>query len=297
MKNILAENSRLWLGAFALVAFGALAGCVSDDADPAEEETGGTGGSGASTTGGSGGSTGGSAGTSSGGPPGTACAAFITLPASNPGIADFEAYEGQMPLGEWSLPLGDDTATGIFTGPFGYGDDEVNVEGDETAITFAMVPGHDSEYALGIADPLADEYGGGMGMWLSACLDVTAFTGISFWARGIAPTGEAKLSLMMNETTSTMPSSGTKKGTCDGTDTGDAPTCVHPTYMFPVTDEWTEVRVPWSEMTAGRAVSTPVVPDGHNVWQVQFDIALMWTDDGTPIAAEYDLQIDDLAFY
>jgi hypothetical protein len=299
MVNTLAEKSRLsWLGAFALLASGSLVGCISDDADPAEDETGGKGGSGASTTGGSGGSTGGTGG---GGPPGTACAAVIAVPASNPGIADFDAYEGQMPLGKWSLPLGDDTATGVFTGPFGYGDDDVDEEGQGIPETFAMVPGNDSPYALGIADTLADEYGGGMGMWLSACLDASAFTGISFWARGIAPTGEAKLSLLMNETTSTMPSSGTKKGTCDGTDSEDAPTCIHPTHMFPVTDEWTEVRVPWSEVTAGRAVSVPVVPDGHNIWQVQFDIALMWADDGTgvyaPIPAEYELQIDDLAFY
>jgi hypothetical protein len=301
MVNTLARNSRLWLGALALLAGGSLVGCVSDDADPAEEETGGTGGSGASTTGGSGGSTGGTGGTSSGGPPGTACEAFIALPASTPGIADFETYGGQMPLGEWSAPLGGETASGVLTGPFGYGDDEPNDEGQTMPETFAMVPGNDSEYALSIADTEADEYGGGMGLWFSACLDVSGFTGISFWARGIAPKGVAKLSILMNETTSTMPSSGTKKGTCDGTDTGDAPTCVHPTNMFPVTDEWTEIRVPWENFTAGKALTAPIVPDGHNIWQIQFDVELVWVDDGTgvyvPTPAEYELVVDDIAFY
>src|SRR5262245_59688690 len=111
MKNTLTENSRIWLGAFALLAFGSLVGCISDDSDPADDdETGGTGGSGASTTGGSGGSS--TGGTGGGGPPGTACASVITIPTSSPGISDYEGYEGQMPLKDWSSPLGGDTAIG-----------------------------------------------------------------------------------------------------------------------------------------------------------------------------------------
>lgn len=306
MKNKLLEHSRLWLGAFALLAFGSLAGCISDDSDPAEDdETGGTGGSG--TGGSSGSATGGSSGSATGGsggggPAGTACAAPIRIPSSSPGIADFEGYMGQMPLKDWSMALGGETASGVFTGPFGYGDDDVDAAGQPIPETFAMVTGNDSEYALGIADTLAEEYGGGMGMWLSACLDASAFTGISFWVRGTAPTGMAKLSLLMNETTSAEPASATaKKGTCPGIDSGDAPTCVHPSHMFAVTDDWTEVRVAWSAMTPGTAVSTPVRPDGHNIWQIQFDVGLVWVDDGTgvyvPTPAEYAFEIDDMAFY
>ena len=115
MKNKLLEHSRLWLGAFALLAFGSLAGCISDDSDPAEDdETGGTGGSG--TGGSSGSATGGSSGSSTGGsggggPAGTACEAPIKIATSSPGIADFEGYMGQMPLKDWSMALGGETAS------------------------------------------------------------------------------------------------------------------------------------------------------------------------------------------
>src|SRR5262245_30179124 len=135
MMDTLKGNSRVWLGAFALLAFGSLVGCISDDSDPAEDdETGGTGGSTAGTggstsgTGGSTSGTGGTGGTTSG-PPGTACAAVITIPADKPAIADFDAYMGEMPLGMWSFAFGGDTSLGVFTGPFGYGDDSVDAAG------------------------------------------------------------------------------------------------------------------------------------------------------------------------
>lgn len=289
------DTSRLWVFGVALVGFGALAGCISDDGEP-EAETGGTGG----TTGGSGGTTGGSGGTTGGSSPsggssgtspsGAVCAAPIAIPSDNPGFTDFESYDGT-DLADWSFPLGGDSAIGVFAGTFGYGD-----EPSGSPETFEMVAGNDSTYALGISDTLAEEYGGGMGLWISECLDLTAFSGISFWVRGNSPTGDAELSLLMEETTSTM-ASGTSKGTC----TGNEETCVHPTFVFPVTDDWTEVEVAWSEVTAGDAAGTPVVPDGSNIWQIQFDVGLVWVDDGTgvyqPTPAEYELAVDDVAFY
>ena len=98
----------------------------------------------------------------------------------------------------WSFALGGDTASGILAGTFGYGD-----ETDGFPEEFEMVEGNGSTYALSISDTLAEEYGGGMGLWLSACLDATAFTGISFWVRGNAPShARPMLTLLMEETTS-----------------------------------------------------------------------------------------------
>jgi hypothetical protein len=303
MLNTLKENSRLWLGAFALLAFGSLVGCISDDSDPAGDDPEGAGGS----TGGTGGSTSGTGGSTSGsggsgattsGPPGTACASVITIPADKPAIANFDGYMGEMPLGMWSFAYGDDTSLGVFTGPFGYGDDAVDAAGQPIPETFAMVEGNGSAYAMGIADSMADEYGGGMGLWLSACLNLTAFTGISFWVRGNAPTGMASISLVMNETTSSTASSATDRiGTCGGTDT----TCIHPKGTFNVTDAWTEVRLPWTSFAAGDAAGTRVAPDGRNIWQFQFDISLVWADDGTgtyvPTPAEYEFDVDSMTLY
>ena len=310
MINTLTGNSRLWLGAFALLGFGSLAGCISDDSDPAEEETGGTGGS-ASGSGGTGGSTSGSGGTtagttSSGGsggsqPGDTVCASPIALAASTPGIADFDGYNGSE-LAMWNFPIGGETSTGVIAGTFGYGDDDIDAMGQPIPEKFEMVDGNDSTYALSISDTEADDYGGGMGLWLSECLDATAFSGLSFWVRGNTPMGTAKLSIMMEETTSNMPATATSKlGTCPGTDTGDTPTCVHPSFNFPVTDTWSEVRVAWSAATPGDANGTRVVPDGRNIWQIQFAVELIWVDDGTgtyvPTPAPYEVAIDTVTFY
>ncbi len=311
--NTMTRNSKFWLLVSAVIGLGSLVGCISDDSDPAEDDDGGTGG----TTGGSGGSssgtsgTGGTSGTSSTGGSGggstTVCAAPITVPAASPGIADFE-YDGPAladdALGMWSFALGGDTSTGVFAGPFGYGDDGVNaMTGQPTPETFALVDGNDSVYGLSISDTMADEYGGGMGLWISECLDATGFSGISFWVRGNAPTGMAKLTLLMRETTAEVGSSSTDKiGTCPGTDDqAEMSTCTHPTFTFPVTDTWTEVRAAWSAFAPGSSVGTPVVPDGRNIWQIQYDIGLEWLPDDAgvyqPTPSAYELTVDDLTFY
>jgi hypothetical protein len=297
MITTLTGISKLWFAGFALVAIGSVSGCISDDSDPAEDTGGGgTSGSGGTTGGSStgGSSTGGTSGTTA---TGTACEAPITIPTSTPGIANFDDYSGNADLAVWSFPLGSETATGVTSGTFGYGDDVGGFPEN-----FEMVAGNDSTYALSISDVLAEEYGGGMGLWMSACLDARAFTGISFWVRGNSPTGDAKLTLLMEETTSAMPATPTgKKGTCPGIDSGDAPTCVHPSYVFAVTDTWTQIQVPWTSVTAGRAVSTPVVVDGHNIWQIQFDVGLVWADNGAgvyePTPSEYEFVIDSMTFY
>jgi hypothetical protein len=296
-----------------------MAACTTDDTEPedragaADGSTEGTAGDGTESdgtttdTGGTSGSetgTGGAAGSSSGDGTGgstSACAATIcasptALDAATPGIADFEAYDGSADLSTWSFALGGDSSTGVVAGPYAYGD-----EADGNPETFEAVEGPDSTYALSISDSLAEEFGGGVGLWLSGCLDLTAFTGISFWARGSVPLGEAKLVVSMEETTSETPDEYDNCGTCPGAADVDPAECVHPSYMFSVTDTWTEFRVPWSAFTAGDAFGTTVAADGHNIWQLQFGVELEWLPDesgtyvGTP--APYELAIDDLAFY
>lgn len=296
--------SRLWVLGFALLGAAAVAGCISDDSDPDEgDDDATTGGSSGSGGGGTGGSTGGSSGTTGGssgtggGAVGTACEAPITLASSTPGIADFDDYSGNADLTMWSFPLGGETSTGVLAGTFVYGD-----ETDGYPETFEMVDGDDSTYALSISDTLAEEYGGGLGLWMSACLNATAFSGISFWVRGNAPEGKAKMSILMQETTPSVPAkTGDKIGTCAGIGTGDAPTCVHPNFSFPVTDTWTEIQVPWASFTGGMAAGTPVSANGRNIWQIQYDIGLVWVADEAgvyaPTAAPYELVVDGITFY
>lgn len=303
MAITLKNMRKFWIFGFALVGFGPLSACVTDDSDPGAEGETSTGGSGNATSSGTSGTT--NSGSPSSQEPdntggetsspatSTHCAASRTLDTSTPGIADFEGYDGGADLSSWSFALGGDSSTMIYAGPFGYGDDHVDAATNQEAPEeFNMTDGNGSTYALRIYDSQAEDYGGGMGIWLSDCLDASGFTGISFSVRGIAPTGDAKLTVLMEETTSE-----DSDGTCMGTDDD----CTSPTFTFPVTDGWTEIQAAFSGFEAGSAAGTAVKADGHNIWQLQFDIGLDWLPDASgeyqPTPAEYELVVDDLTFY
>ena len=272
----------------ALVGLGQIAACTAD------KDLSGAGGAGGPAGGSSGlpGATGGTTGTpgGTGGTTtavGTVCAKPILL--AKPGIADFDNYPAGASLSTWSFSLGGDATSGIYAGTFGYGD-----RPNGLPETFTMVAGNNSTNALEIADTASAVYGGGMGIWTSGCLNATKFSGISFWVRGSAPTGQAKFTIRMEETT---PATGSKPGTCPGTDT----TCVNPSSSFTVTDTWTQIQIPWASFTGGSAAGTKVTPDGRNIWQLQFDIGLNWvTPDGgsaVPVPSAYVLDVDTLTFY
>ena len=302
MSNINHRISKLGLLSVALLGLG-LNACISDDKDDDKNDakagtsTGGSGSAGTPSGGSSGGGDTSMAGKGGGttGPAGTACASPLKLAAGKGAITDFDDYDGSTMLNKWSFALGADSSIGVFAGPFGYGDDEGGAPEK-----FEMVEGNESTYALSISDTMAEEYGGGMGLWLSACLDATAFEGISFWVRGNAPSGTAKLTLLMQETTPTVPATADgKKGTCEGTDKE----CLHPTADVTVTDTWAEAKVPWADFKQGSNNGEPVAVDGHNVWQVQFDVGLVWVADEAdpekynPTPAPYELALDSVAFY
>jgi hypothetical protein len=284
--------------ASALVGIGQMTACTTADSDTG---AGGAAGSTAGTTTVPGG-TGGVAGTGAGGSTttpagGTACAKTKTLSAAKPSIGNFDSYDGAADLSSWSFPMGGESSTGIFWGTFGYGDRANGGPG-----TFDMTTGHSAPYALRVADTMAQNWGGGMGLWISDCLNATVFTGISFWVRGNAPKGTATLAAFMSETTPTVASvTGHKTGTCPGNDT----TCINPKFEFGVTDSWVFIQAPWTAFAKGDAAtgSATVAADGHNLWQIQFDIGLNFvpgatsTDPWVPVPAPYELVVDDLAFY
>jgi hypothetical protein len=296
MNSSFGRISRYVVAGVTVVGLASLSACLSDDKDDKDTDTStaGTGAaSGGSSSAGTGTQTAGStatAGTSTGGTGNSGGKACIKVTSSSPGIADFEDYDGAADLGTWSFPLGGKAASGIFGGSFGYGDRASNMPE-----TFSMVEGHDSMYALSIADTESKEYGGGMGLWLSDCLDASAFTGVSFWVKGNAPTGKAKISLLTPETTSSMVDA--KKGSC----AGDEKECLSPNTEVTVTDTWTEVTVAWADLAPGSNLGEPVIADGKRLSQLQFEVALVWTPDDMdvyhPTPAPYELVIDDVSFY
>ena len=285
--------------AVAVAAVGAAGGaiitaCTTDPNDPGANVMTGSGGMTGSGTGSMvGTATGGAGGGGGTAPAGTACASPITIPAGSAGIADFDGYDGVSDIGKWFFPLGGDSTTGVIAGPFGYGD-----RASGFPETFDMVTGQNSKYALRIADTLAQNYGGGMGTWLSACVNATHFAGIAFWVRGKVPMDKGTLTLSMQET---LPSTPAKVNDAIGTCAGTGTACVHPTFQFDVTDTWTKVQVPWASFTPGITPATTVTPDGRNIIQIQFGVGLIWAPDTTgavvPTPAPYELVVDTLSFY
>jgi len=275
----------------AMLGVGGATACTTDPDDPGVAT--GNGGAGAGTTGTAGTGLTGGGGAGGTGPTGTICAGSYLVPAASPGVADFDAWDGVTDIKTWSAPLGGDTAAGVYVGPFTYGD-----RANGFPETSGMVAGQSSTYALRIADTLAANYGGGLGTWLSGCLNATGFSGVTFWVRGMSPKGTATLTLQMQDT---LPSTPAKAGDPIGTCAGTATTCVHPTFIVPLTTTWTKVSVPWASFTAGNAAGTAVRPDGKNISQLQVAIDLNWMPDANgvyaPVPAPYELAVDTLAFY
>ena len=220
---------------------------------------------------------------------------------TGPSICDTKAVVAAAPIASFDdCTVGEATSgckiaeiggTSLFGGVFSYDDGTGNP-------TFSVVSGHTSG-ALGLASTeSASKYGGGFGIWTTGCFNASAYKGITFWTRGTAPNaGKATVSVVMAETTPSVPPAGTtNRGTCTGT----TETCKSPKFSFPVTDTWTQVHALWSGFIGGDANGTPVTANGDDIFQFQWDIGLAFTPDasGNYVAepAAYELQIDDVAF-
>jgi hypothetical protein len=144
-------------------------------------------------------------------------------------------------------------------------------------------PGHDSTTALhlNMSKPAAN-WGGGMGIWITGCVNVSDFTGISFWARG-ATTQDT-----VNVTISTFETTKAPFGSC--TQTECAP--FSNTITLPATaDVWQQYELAWADF-APHATNTPAgaTLDGSNVKEIGFYINT-WDEVET-----LDFWLDDVEF-
>ena len=259
----------------------------SDDVD-VDPETGGTGGSvetGGTSGGGTGGvgtgGTSGSGGSNTGGggtggaPVTPRCMTKSAVPGAT--LLDFEALtagNGATVIGTSAIQIG----TYVYVDPM-----------DTTATQMqALVEGYDATISTQAVSTTihSSTWGGGMGLWFNmpGCLDATAFTGVSFWAKSPAPpattpAGTVAFSLNMADTSLVA-----EGGTC-----ATAP-CTAPSYNFVVTETWTQFEVRWADFTAGVAGTTMVTPTGDNVTGLNFNLG----NDNTARDIVFDL--DDVAF-
>jgi hypothetical protein len=262
--------------------------------------TTGTGGSPTGATGGATG-TGGSTTTGTGGAGGAIvqkdCATKTKI--MSPLFMDFENYNGTVTATNYATAFGGTTVnTGTaYAGIYPYPE-----SAGSTTPTLAILAGHPPSNWAGAETLQATQWGMGGGVWMG-CADASAYKGISFWVRGSSGTGMFSFSVSMESTQlpdATNPAGG---GTCPGT----TDTCKDPIKSnIPITSDWTQVQILWSDFTAGISGTTSVVPNGDNIAGMAWTVPLQFHLDPSvsadaagpyiPIPGAMTINIDDISF-
>jgi len=271
----------------------------------------GTGGSSATGTGGSsatgsGGSTGGATGTGGSATTGTGgaggaivqkdCATKTKL--TTPVFLNFENYDGIVTADKYATAFGGTTAnTGsAYAGVYSFGD-------GTAAPALSIMPGHPpSNWAASQSVAQASAWGMGGGVWMG-CADASTYKGISFWVRGTSGTGTFSFNINMESTTLPDATNAAGGGTCPGT----ADSCKGPSKAnLPLTSDWTQVQILWSDFAPGSSGTAAVVPDGNNITGLVWDVPLAFHLDPTvpadaagpyvAIAGDLLIEVDDISF-
>lgn len=270
-----------------MFALGTACSSGGDDSDAA----GGSGGS--STAGSSNTSTAGSsvvpsAGTGSGGTAtgtsgsatgGSASAGTGTGGASSPSVCDGMTFA--LPVGEAYI---DNFETDTrFTGWYAFSDTTPpNMPAPERVMMGAVSTGYAGHvHATGIKSSKAMGYGAGFGFGLvdpakGNCVDLSAFDGISFWAKGTA--GADNTLKFQVVAPATQPADSMPVGDCPSS----ASACAfkHPAKTITLTADWSQVVIRFSELAPAAAYTGKVL--GFN----------MITD-----GPDYDVEIDEVTFF
>lgn len=223
------------------------------------------------------------------------CAVKTTM--LTPLIVDFEAYNGMTTADMFAFYFG-----GAMPGAFGT-DAALGgfyaFAGLETAATMSIGAGHAGNYGLIFNVVQENVWGGGLGMWLQpSCVNATAFSGVSFWIRGLTPTNLFSVSLDMESTTlpAADPAGG---GTCPGT----TDTCKSPVKAdIPLTMDWTQVSIPWADFAPGTSGTTMVTANGDNMTGLTFSFGVQFMPSAAdpevyvPVPGDISVSIDDVAF-
>jgi hypothetical protein len=326
------HRGRVWaalaLGA-ATIAGATINGCGNGSSSGFDSSTNGGGGStsrgggvsvGATTPGGggTGASAPGSSGSTSSGPTGGGTATSGAgassggcVTANGPVLIDFDRYSPTGPAGASGFDtfFGSGTSVG-YIGPYAFsgGPGDGGVNWSLTPVTGSSGGTIDGSTDWAINMAVADEtvFGAGLGFWMS-CLDATSYGGISFWARGQSPVGTCSadagggscFTLSVTTAATTVPGTDGGAGSCGGTST----TCVNPMVAnLPLTLDWTQYEIPWSQFVGGMAGGSAYTPDGAGLLGISFGLSLVYTgvDGGAtgtvyvPVPSDLDLQIDDI---
>lgn len=175
-----------------------------------------------------------------------------------------------------------ETAT-RFAGWYSYSDTQVPNEPKlARSASGAVTTGYKASVAVsGIQTPAQDGYGAGIGFnlldpALSKCVDLSAFDGISFWARGGSPSNQVTFQLVVP---GSQPADNQPPGDCLETCYG------HPSRTFTLTTSWQRFTIPFNQLTtsptayAGRALMFNLVTN-DSAWDISIDEVTFYK--GTP---------------
>jgi hypothetical protein len=220
--------------------------------------------------------------------------------AQSPLIADFEAYDGVIAPADYRWTFGGAAAgmLGVYTGTYVYGD-------DSAVPTLALLAGHGGNYGLTVSVTNASKWGEGFGFYVldanykAACINASAYKGVSMWVRGAVPTGTFSFSVSMSQ--ATKPSTTAPGGSCTGTD--DA-TCKSPTKTdIPISATWTQVDVLWADLAGGLSgPAMPLAANGDNITGFSFGANLTFVPETegsmvyVPVAGDISVVVDDISF-
>jgi hypothetical protein len=268
-------------------------------ATPTAGSTGSVAGGTSSTTGGSGSvSSAGTGGTGGSGPTVTLPLCTTKLTPTSTSIADFETYDGTTAAKDFSWIFGGPMPAepGVQAGAYSFGD------GSATPV-LSLLAGHAGNFGLSVAVTGAAQWGMGFGMFLldpkasygPACINASAYKGVTMWVRGSVPTGTFSFGVSMAQ--SVLPAKG---GSCTGT---DDMTCKGPTATgLPITETWSQVDVLWTDMLGGLNGTTELTTSGDNITGFSFgaNLTFMPESEGSetyvPVPGDISVVIDDLAF-
>jgi hypothetical protein len=165
---------------------------------------------------------------------------------------------------------------GLYVGFYSYFDEEGAPK------TFQIVSGGQSGNALEFKIGQTGSWIGGFGMW-ATCMDVRAYSGVSFYAKGSAG---RTVKLTMNHPNTDEVANG---GNC----VGNYEVCVAPSTTFVLSSSWQKVEIRWSQLSAGTAnlVSVPFDPA---LWH---GIGFGFVRDDWGTKADFELSIDEVAFF
>ena len=211
---------------------------------------------------------------------------------------NFENYDGIVTADKYATAFGGTTAnTGsAYAGVYSFGD-------GTAAPTLSIMPGHPpSNWAASQSVAQASAWGMGGGVWMG-CADASTYKGISFWVRGSSGTGTFSFNINMESTTLPDAANAAGGGTCPGT----TDSCKGPSKAnLPLTSDWTQVQILWSDLAPGSSGTAAVVPDGNNITGLVWNVPLAFHLDPTvpadaagpyvAIAGNLLIEVDDISF-